>query len=249
MIPLVHDFSGETVLVLGAGPVGARKARRFAAEADVVVVAPDVPGEVDGGRDANDGAADRDADVEGATDTDPDSDKERERDLRDIEFVEAAPDPDAVGGLVERFDPALVVAATDDEAVNDAAEAAARAAGALVNRADQAGARDVDSVVVPATVDADPVTIAVSTAGTAPALAKHLRERIEAEVAGAGEMAELLASVRADLKERGVPPEDRRDAVRAVARSSPVWKALQGGEDNPRDEAADVIDQQRGDSA
>jgi len=41
MIPLLHDFTDETVLVFGGGPVGARKARRFAAEAEVVVVSPD----------------------------------------------------------------------------------------------------------------------------------------------------------------------------------------------------------------
>jgi precorrin-2 dehydrogenase/sirohydrochlorin ferrochelatase len=41
MIPLLHDFSDETVLIFGAGPVGARKARRFAAEAEVVVVSPE----------------------------------------------------------------------------------------------------------------------------------------------------------------------------------------------------------------
>lgn len=41
MIPLLHDFTGETVLVVGGGPVGARKARRFAAEAEVVVVSPE----------------------------------------------------------------------------------------------------------------------------------------------------------------------------------------------------------------
>lgn len=40
MIPLLHDFDGETVLVAGGGPVGARKARRFASEASVVVVSP-----------------------------------------------------------------------------------------------------------------------------------------------------------------------------------------------------------------
>jgi len=40
MIPLLHDFDGETVLVFGGGPVGARKARRFAREARVVVVSP-----------------------------------------------------------------------------------------------------------------------------------------------------------------------------------------------------------------
>jgi precorrin-2 dehydrogenase/sirohydrochlorin ferrochelatase len=40
MIPLLHDFTGQTVLVFGGGTVGARKARRFAREADVIVVSP-----------------------------------------------------------------------------------------------------------------------------------------------------------------------------------------------------------------
>lgn len=44
MIPLLHDFEGQTVLVFGGGSVGARKARRFAREACVVVVSPDFSG-------------------------------------------------------------------------------------------------------------------------------------------------------------------------------------------------------------
>ncbi|MFC6768071.1 NAD(P)-dependent oxidoreductase, partial [Natrinema soli] len=38
MIPLLHDFTNATVLVFGGGHVGARKARRFAREARVLVV-------------------------------------------------------------------------------------------------------------------------------------------------------------------------------------------------------------------
>lgn len=36
----MHDFAGERVLVVGGGPVGARKARKFAREAEVVVLSP-----------------------------------------------------------------------------------------------------------------------------------------------------------------------------------------------------------------
>ena len=43
MIPLYHEFTGETVVVFGGGPVGARKARRFDREASVVVVSPEFP--------------------------------------------------------------------------------------------------------------------------------------------------------------------------------------------------------------
>jgi precorrin-2 dehydrogenase/sirohydrochlorin ferrochelatase len=40
VIPLLHDFTDERVLVFGGGGVGARKARRFAREARVVVLSP-----------------------------------------------------------------------------------------------------------------------------------------------------------------------------------------------------------------
>jgi precorrin-2 dehydrogenase/sirohydrochlorin ferrochelatase len=43
MIPLAHDLVGETVLVVGGGSVGSRRARTFATEADVVVVSPAFP--------------------------------------------------------------------------------------------------------------------------------------------------------------------------------------------------------------
>ncbi|WP_353634387.1 bifunctional precorrin-2 dehydrogenase/sirohydrochlorin ferrochelatase [Halobacterium sp. NMX12-1] len=207
MIPLFHDFEGETVLVVGGGPVGARKARKFAREADVVVLSPEFA-------DADFGAAER---------------------------VQAAPGPEDAADWVARADPALVVAATDDADVNDAFAGAAREAGALVNRADESGGRDADSVVVPATIRDDPVAVAVSTGGASPALSKYLREQLEDELAGAGGMADLTASLRAELKAADVPPETRRDAVRAVVRSGPVWKALRTGGTNARQTADDVV--------
>lgn len=209
MIPLLHDFTDETVLVVGGGPVGARKARRFAREAQTVVVSPEFA----------------------------------DADFGDAELVRAAPDAAAVYDWVDRLAPALVVAATNDDAVNEAAEAAAREAGALVNRADRSGGRDAGSVVVPATVRDGSVVAAVATGGAAPALSKVLRQRIEAEIDGAGAMADLLAEIRADLKAAEVPPTDRREAVRAVVSSSSVWKALQEGVPNPRQEADRVMEE------
>jgi len=40
VIPLLHDLSGERVLVFGGGSVGARRARTFTEEASVVVLSP-----------------------------------------------------------------------------------------------------------------------------------------------------------------------------------------------------------------
>ncbi|PAU82550.1 siroheme synthase [Halorubrum salipaludis] len=235
MIPLYHDLTGETVLVFGGGAVGSRKASRFADEARVVVVSPAFDERLIGLG-------------EGGTESAETDTGSAEADSGSVELARAAPDPEAVRDWIDRVDPALVVAATDDAAVNAAAEAAALDAGALVNRtdvsaADRSGGRGARSVVVPATVEDDPVSVALSTGGASPALAKALRERIEAEIDGAGAMAELSGTLREELKDRGVAPERRREAIRRVVRSEGVWKALQKGESYGRQEADSVIEE------
>ena len=221
MTPLYHDLAGETVLVFGGGPVGRRKADRFADETRVVVVSPGFDEGLLG--------------LAGGADADPAPPR--------VELIRAAPDATAVRGWIDRCSPALVVAATDDPAVNAAAEAAALDAGILVNRTDVSGGRDPGSVVVPATVEDGPVRVAISTGGRSPALSKALRQRIESEIEGAGAMAELSGDLRSELAEAGVDPADRRAAIRRVVRSEGVWKGLQKGRSNARTEAHNVIEE------
>ncbi|EYB66779.1 siroheme synthase [Deinococcus phoenicis] len=71
----------------------------------------------------------------------------------------------------------VVVAATDDPAVNDAVTEAARAAGALVNHAGEAAR---GTLRFPAVVRRDRVQVAVSTGRELPLLAQALGERIAA---------------------------------------------------------------------
>jgi len=78
VIPLYHDFTGETVLVFGGGTVGSRKASRFADEARVVVVSP--------------GFDDRLVDL-------------AEEDRESVELVRATPDAEAIHGWIDRVDP------------------------------------------------------------------------------------------------------------------------------------------------
>ncbi|WP_247002446.1 precorrin-2 dehydrogenase/sirohydrochlorin ferrochelatase family protein [Halosolutus gelatinilyticus] len=207
MIPLFHDFSGARVLVFGGGPVGARKARRFAREADVLVVSPAFA----------------------------------DRDFGGSERIRAAPEPADVPGWIDRVDPALVVAATDDAAINEAVASATRERGILVNRADESGGRAPGSVVVPATVREDPVVVAIATGGTAPALSKYLRRELEETLSGAGEMAELCSRLRAELKARDVPPARRREIVTDVVNSPAVWTALRTGVPNYPQVIEDVL--------
>jgi precorrin-2 dehydrogenase/sirohydrochlorin ferrochelatase len=213
VIPLFHDFHDETVLVFGGGQVGARKARRFATEARVVVVSPTFA----------------------------------DHSFGDAQRVRAAPDTDAISLWVERVQPALVVASTDTAALNEAAAAAAEASGALYNRADKHGPRAVDDVVVPATVRDDPVTVAVSTDGTSPALSRYLRTQIETEIEGAGAMANLTGELRESLKTEGMPADERRAALRRVVASARVWKALDSGGSKAKHVATDVIWNNTGD--
>ncbi|TKX45971.1 bifunctional precorrin-2 dehydrogenase/sirohydrochlorin ferrochelatase [Halorubrum sp. ARQ200] len=222
MTLLYHDLAGETVAVFGGGAVGARKARGFDEAARVVVVSPEFDERL---RSLADGCESESADGPA------------------VELIRAAPDPEAVPDWIDRLAPALAVAATDDAAVNAAVESAALDRGLLVNRTDVSGGRDPGSVVVPATVEDDPVTVALSTGGTSPALAKALRERIEAEIEGAGAMAALSGEIREELKAAGVPPAKRREAVRRVVRSRGVWKGLQKGRSNGRQEADTVIEE------
>jgi len=160
-------------------------------------------------------------------------------DYGDAQRIRARIDPGDAAEWVRRTDPALVVAATGDEAVNGALAAAARDRGVLVNRADRAGDREVGDVAVPATVRDDPVVAAVSSGGSVPALARELRRRVEAVLDGAGGMARLAADLREEWREEH-PPERRRAAVRAVVESERVWTALGRGESNARREAKRV---------
>jgi len=214
MIPLYHDFTDATVLIFGGGSVGARKAERFAAEADVIVVSPTFD--------------DRFADADFPT----------------VERVRAAPTPATVADWFDRVDPALAVAATDNSELNAAVAEAAADRDVLVNRTDRAGERSVGSVVVPATVDDGPVSVAISTGGQSPTVSRYLREQLESELENAGAMAALTGRLRAELKGTE-SPETRRAMLRAVVRSPAVWKALHTGIANAEKEAARVMQDHR----
>lgn len=72
--------------------------------------------------------------------------------------------------------PRLVVAATDDPAVNRAVAQDAGARNVLVNVVDDPAN---STAIVPAIIDRDPVLVACSTGGSAPVLATEVRARIE----------------------------------------------------------------------
>jgi len=70
----------------------------------------------------------------------------------------------------------IVIAATDDRAVNLEVASAAREAGVLVNVADDA---ELSGFILPAIVDRSPLVVAVSSGGAAPMLATAVRAQLE----------------------------------------------------------------------
>src|SRR5205823_9997779 len=118
---------------------------------------------------------------------------------------------------VERrlFDPSdveghfLVIAATDDEIVNDAVARAAEARSQLCNVADDP---ERCNFILPAIVRRDPIVVGVSTGGASPALAQRIRSDV-ADLIGPehAELARRLAALRPWAK-RALPTyEARRD--------------------------------------
>jgi siroheme synthase-like protein len=165
--PVLLSLTGRPCLVVGGGPVAARKARGLlAAGADVTVVAPEI-----------------------------------------------SPEVEAIGVHVERRayqrgDVAgfrLVIAATDDPAVNGAVYDDADAAGIWVNAADDPG---TCSFTLPAVLRRGDLTVSVSTAGHSPALARWLRDQIGEELGPEYEvLLRLLAERREALRSNGTPTE------------------------------------------
>ncbi|HEX7388390.1 MAG TPA: siroheme synthase CysG [Castellaniella sp.] len=117
----------------------------------------------------------------------------------------------------------LVFAATGDPVTNRAVADAAQARRLWCNVVDDA---ELSSAQVPAIVDRSPVVVAISSGGAAPVVARHLRERIEAQVEPAvGSLAALLAHRRSAI--RAARPELRaRRALYRWALEGPVLAAL-----------------------
>jgi siroheme synthase-like protein len=106
-------------------------------------------------------------------------------------------------GDIEGFD--LVMVATDDGAVNAQVSAEGKRRRIWVNAADDPPNCDF---ILPAVIRRGAITVASSTSGASPALARRLREELEAYLTEEmPALAELLGEVRAELRARKVLPD------------------------------------------
>lgn len=134
--------------------------------------------------------------------------------LADSGEISWLPRPYQEGDVQDVF---LVIAATDDPAVNRAVWAEAQRRGCLVNVVDDPAH---SNFILPAVLQREDLSIAISTGGSSPALARRLRERLELLVGPEyGVLASVLAELRPELIEAFPAGEARLQAALRVVDS------------------------------
>lgn len=102
----------------------------------------------------------------------------------------------------------LVIAATDDNRVNQQVFAACEAENVLVNSVDDP---PHCRFMVPAIIDRSPLVISVASNGTSPVLSRQIRTQLESCIPhGMGKLAEFSGQWRAAVKQKIVNPDERR---------------------------------------
>ncbi|SFR50004.1 siroheme synthase CysG [Thiomicrospira sp. ALE5] len=125
----------------------------------------------------------------------------------------------------------LVLAATDDQAVNEAVHQAATEMGIAVNIADQT---ELCDYILPSILQRGPITVAVSTGGRSPTFARHLRVQLEQALpTGLGEVALLLRQLRQQYNPL-IEEDERKHFWQNLLNSAFYQTALEGRWDEAR---------------
>lgn len=102
----------------------------------------------------------------------------------------------------------LVIAATDNNLVNQQVFVACEAENVLVNSVDDP---PHCRFMVPAIIDRSPLVISVASNGTSPVLSRQIRTQLESTIPhGMGKLAEFSGQWRAAVKQKIVNPDERR---------------------------------------
>lgn len=133
----------------------------------------------------------------------------------------------------------LVIAATDDEAVNVAVSVAAKARNIPVNVVD---APELCTFTMGSIIDRSPVVIAVSSEGNAPVLARYIRTKIETMLpASYGRIAAIAGEFREQVKAKFATTQARRRFWEGVLQGPMVERVLSGQEQAARELLADLL--------
>ena len=112
-----------------------------------------------------------------------------------------------------QFDPSdiaavdIVIAATDDKALNRKIVTLSRAENKLSNAVDDASYCDF---IFPSVLKRDGFTVSVCTDGKSPLLARHLKEKINVSLGSEyDDLANYLGNIRESVKARNISPEEK----------------------------------------
>ena len=102
----------------------------------------------------------------------------------------------------------LAIAATDDRQVNQQIAKEAELRGVILNVVDDP---DLCGFIAPSVVERGPVTLAISTGGASPALARRLREALtDTPALDWADLAPVLSRARKEVKHRGATVDAQR---------------------------------------
>ncbi|MFN6972437.1 MAG: siroheme synthase CysG [Rheinheimera sp.] len=114
----------------------------------------------------------------------------------------------------------LVLAATDDDNVNATVHQAATARQIWVNTVDD---QDKCEFIFPSIIDRSPILVAISSGGTAPVLARRLREKLETLLPQhLGPLAELVGKFRSQVQQKLQGFAERRQFWEKIFNSNVV---------------------------
>ncbi len=121
----------------------------------------------------------------------------------------------------------LVIGALSDPAQNNRVGRLCRKRGILFNNADG----EPGDVVLPSVTGGTSYTLAISTNGSSPAIARFIREHLEQEFPALDQMITLQQRLRTELKTTQ-PDQAKRNAIlRDVLQDQTVWTALSADPD------------------
>ncbi len=136
-------------------------------------------------------------------------------------------------------DKVLVIAATDDKAVNNSVYQQATAKNILVNVAD---APEMCNFVLPSILDRSPIVVAVSSGGKSPILARQLRTRLETLIPESySDLGQLVGCYREKVKAKLPTLTMRRRFWDEVLQSSVVDHALAGRRESAEHELQQML--------
>ena len=136
-------------------------------------------------------------------------------------------------------DKAIIIAATNDEKLNQKVSLAAKKQNIPVNVVDQP---DLCTFIMPSVIERAPVTIAISTGGHAPILARLLRARLETLIPAAyGQLAKLLKDFRVRAKKKFPDTQTRRRFWERVLQGPAAEHLFSGHEETAKKILEDAL--------